>query len=55
MLRKSSRRTSGDGKYVQELKADTPGYLHGAVQICHFWVLEKFEKNLWVFDVFWKC
>ena len=23
MLRKSSRRTGGDGKYVQELKADT--------------------------------
>ena len=31
MLRKSSRRTGGDGKYVQELKADTPGHLHGAV------------------------
>ena len=31
MVRKSKRPRGGDSKYVRELKADIPGYLHGAV------------------------
>ena len=31
MVRTSERRVNGGGKYVRELRAATPGYLHGAV------------------------
>ena len=31
MVRKSKRPRGGDSKYIRELKADIPGYLHGAV------------------------
>ena len=31
MARKSKRPRGGDSKYVRELKAEIPGYLHGAV------------------------